>query len=80
MMKGRPPVGLVIPAVLAVAMVALPLAGLLLRTPWPDLGQVLSSSDVREALMLSAECSLGALGVSLVLGVPLAWILARALP
>ena len=77
MMKGRPPVGLVIPAVLAVAMVALPLAGLLLRTPWSDLGQVLSSSDVREALMLSAECSLGALGVSLVLGVPLAWVLAR---
>jgi molybdate transport system permease protein len=77
MMKGRPPAGLAILAVMAVALVALPLVGLLLRTPWSDLGPVLSSSDVQEALRLSAECSFGALGVSLVLGVPLAWVLAR---
>ena len=76
-MKARPPAGLAILAVLAVAMVALPLVGLLLRAPWADLGPLLSSSDVREALTLSAECSLGALGVSLLLGVPLAWVLAR---
>jgi molybdate transport system permease protein len=76
-MKGRPPAGLAILAVLAVAMVALPLAGLLLRAPWSDLGPLLSSSDVREALTLSAACSFGALGVSLLLGVPLAWVLAR---
>ncbi len=76
-MNSRPPAALAILAALAVAMVALPLLGLLLRSPWSDLGPVLTSPDVRQALVLSAECSLGALAVSLVLGVPLAWILAR---
>src|SRR5258708_33578883 len=76
-MKRRPPAALAILAVLAVAVGALPLLGLLLRTPWPDLGPVLTSPDVRQALVLSAECSFGALPVSLVLGGPLAWIMAR---
>ncbi len=76
-MNHRPPTAVAILAALAVAMVALPLLGLLLRTPWSDLGPLLASPDVWQALVLSAECSLGALGVSLVLGVPLAWILAR---
>ena len=58
-------------------MVALPLVGLLMRTPWGDLGSVLTAPDVRQALLLSLECSLGALAVSAVLGVPLAWVLAR---
>jgi molybdate transport system permease protein len=75
--RGRPPAGLAILAVLAVAMVALPLLGLLLRTPWSDLGPTLLAPDVGQALLLSSECSLGALAVSLALGVPLAWILAR---
>jgi molybdate transport system permease protein len=77
-MKGRLPAGLALPALVALAMVGLPLFGLLLRTPWSDLGPVLASPDVRQALGLSVECSIGALGVSLVLGVPLAWVLARA--
>ena len=77
MTRGRPPAGLAILAFLAVAMVALPLLGLLLRTPWSDLGPILLAPDVGQALLLSAECSLGALAISLALGVPLAWILAR---
>ena len=77
MSRGRLPAGLIIPATVAVALVALPLVGLLLRTPWTDLGPVLASPDVHQALLLSAVCSLGALGISLVLGVPLAWVLAR---
>jgi len=74
---GRPPAGLAIPALLAVAMVALPLLGLLLRAPWSDLGSILLAPDVGQALLLSAECSIAAVAISLVLGVPLAWILAR---
>jgi len=70
-------VGLWVPAAGAVVLVALPIAGLLLRAPWSDLGPALASPDVRQALLLSAECSFGALGVALVLGVPLAWVLAR---
>ena len=77
MTRGRPPAGLAILAFLAVAMVALPLLGLLLRTPWSDLGPILLAPDVGQALLLSAECSLGALAISLALGVPLAWTLAR---
>ncbi|MDQ6746847.1 MAG: molybdate ABC transporter permease subunit, partial [Candidatus Dormibacteraeota bacterium] len=77
MTRGRPPAGLVLPALLAVGMVALPLIGLLMRAPWADLGPILFAPDVRQALLLSLECSLGALFVSSVLGVPLAWVLAR---
>jgi len=76
-MRRRPPVALAIPALLAVAMVTLPLLGLLLRAPWSDLGGVLLAPDVRQALLLSIECSLAALGICVLLGVPLAWILAR---
>jgi molybdate transport system permease protein len=41
------------------------------------MGAQLGSTEVRTALRLSLECSLGALAVSAVLGVPLAWVLAR---
>jgi molybdate transport system permease protein len=74
---GRVPVGLGLPAAAAVVLVALPLVGLLLRAPWSGLGAALTAPDVRQALLLSAECSFGALAVALVLGVPLAWVLAR---
>lgn len=63
--------------VLAVALFLLPLVGLLLRTPWGELGAELASGPVRNALWLSMVCSLAATGISLVLGVPLAWALAR---
>lgn len=73
----RLPAGIAIPALGAVLLVALPLAGLLLRAPWSDLGPVLSSPGVLQALALSAQCSLGALAVAVILGLPLAWVLAR---
>ncbi|WP_199820453.1 ABC transporter permease [Streptomyces sp. NRRL F-2664] len=55
----------------------MPLIGILVRTPWGDLGTHLGSPGVVEALKLSLLVSLWALGLSLVLGVPLAWLLAR---
>ena len=61
----------------AVALIALPLAALLLRAPWSGLGAELASTEARQALRLSLVCSLGALAVAVVLGVPLAWVLAR---
>jgi len=75
--RGRPPLGLLVPALGAVALVALPLVGLLLRAPWRGMGAQLVSGDVVTALRLSLECSLLAVAVSLVLGVPLGWLLAR---
>ncbi|PKV87146.1 ABC transporter permease [Streptomyces sp. TLI_146] len=73
----RAPVTLLVPALLAVAFLLMPLIGILARTSWSDLGTHLSSPGVTEALKLSLLVSFWALGLSLVLGVPLAWLLAR---
>ncbi|MBT2448323.1 molybdate ABC transporter permease subunit [Streptomyces sp. ISL-43] len=75
--RARPPVALAIPALLAVAFLLMPLLGILARTRWSDLATHLTSPGVVEALRLSLLVSLWALGISLVLGVPLAWLLAR---
>ena len=77
MKRDRLPLGLLIPAVGAVALVVLPLVGLVQRAPWSTLGTELASPEVGQALRLSLVCSLGALAVAIVLGVPLAWVLAR---
>ncbi|MCX4513694.1 ABC transporter permease [Streptomyces sp. NBC_01619] len=73
----RTPVTLAIPALLAVAFLLLPLVGILARTQWGELGDHLTSPGTTEALRLSLIVSFWALGLSLVLGVPLAWLLAR---
>lgn len=75
--RTRPPLTLAIPALLAVAFLLLPLIGILTRTQWSELGAHLSSPGVVQALRLSLVVSLWALGLSLLLGVPLAWLLAR---
>jgi molybdate transport system permease protein len=54
------------------------LAGLLLRAPWRELPHLLAEPEVRLALRLSLLTATVATGFSLVLGVPLAWVLARA--
>ena len=59
------------------ALVVLPLVGLLQRTPWSQMRTQLSSPDVGTALRLSLECSVAAVALSVTLGVPLAWMLAR---
>jgi molybdate transport system permease protein len=74
----RPPAGLLVPAAGALALILVPLAGLLQHAPWGSLLTQLTSDDVRTALRLSLECSLLAVAVSLTLGVPLAWMLARS--
>jgi molybdate transport system permease protein len=71
------------PAAVALAAVAglfflLPLAGLVWRAPWRDLGRQLGDREVRQALRLSLVCSVWATALSLAVGVPLAWVLARA--
>jgi molybdate transport system permease protein len=62
---------------LAVAFFALPLVGLLWRTPWSRFGTILSDPASVRAVRLSLVCSAWATGLSLVFGVPLAWLLAR---
>ncbi|MGW0748569.1 ABC transporter permease [Streptomyces sp. NPDC002587] len=75
--RTRPPLALALPALLAVAFLLLPLIGILTRTRWSDLGTHLTSPGVVQALNLSLVVSFWALGLSLLLGVPLAWLLAR---
>lgn len=55
----------------------LPLAGLLVRAPWSTLPSRLADPAIVAALRLSLVTATLATGVSLVLGVPLAWVLAR---
>lgn len=76
-MPQRPPWILVGLAGVAVLLFGLPLAGLAWRVPWRRLGSILASDVVVDALRISLVSSVVATGLSLVLGVPLAWILAR---
>ncbi len=64
-------------ASLAVAFLALPFVGLLTKVSWSTLGADLSTPQSWAALRLSLVCSLWATGLSMVLGLPLAWVLAR---
>jgi molybdate transport system permease protein len=73
----RPPAGFIPLAVLAVAFLTIPLASLVVRAPWGDLGNALTTPGALTALRLSLTCSVGAVALSAVLGTPLAWLLAR---
>ncbi len=64
-------------AALSTVFFVAPLVGLLWRAPWGDIGNILGGSEVRTALRLSLVCSLWATALSLVLGLPLAWVLGR---
>ncbi|GAA2747808.1 MULTISPECIES: ABC transporter permease [Kitasatospora] len=75
--RQRIPYALLLPALLGLAFLVLPLVGLLVRAPWSALPEQLSSPEVWQALKLSLISATAATAVSLVLGVPLAWLLAR---
>ena len=72
------PVPLLVPAAVAVVLLVLPLLGLVVRAPWSELLPRLAEPGVGTALRLSIVSATLATGVSLVLGVPLAWVLARS--
>jgi len=65
-------------ALLAVLFFALPLVGMLIEAPWDDLWDELTAEATVDALKLSLICSLAATALSVLFGVPLAWVLARA--
>ncbi len=71
------PASLLAPGLIAVAFLVLPLIGLVVRAPWRRLVTVLSRSDAVQALQLSLWTATLATAIALVIGVPLAWILAR---
>src|SRR3954454_24100571 len=75
--RARPPWPLALPAAVAVAFLLLPLVGLLARAPWSNLPELLEDAGVASALRLSLLCATAATGISLLIGVPLAWVLSR---
>ncbi len=58
-------------------LVVVPVVALVMRAPWSDAGGVLTEPSVRTALGLSLQVSLWALLLSVGLGLPIAWLLAR---
>lgn len=75
--KNRPPKVLVGLAAIGFTIFVVPLVGLLARTPWSRLLDLLSTAFVVDALRLSLVTSLLAAAASALLGVPLAWVIAR---
>lgn len=73
----RVPIALGLPAAVALAFLVLPLIALLARAPWRDLGHYLTDPAIGQALRLSLICATAATVLCVVLGVPLAWVLAR---
>lgn len=77
-MLGRRPVALMLPAACGLAFLVVPLIGLLARAPWSAMPDRLFSVEVGHALRLSLWCATVATAICVVLGIPLAWVLARA--
>ncbi|WP_420452541.1 ABC transporter permease [Ilumatobacter sp.] len=73
---GAPPILVVLGAV-AAALFVVPLVGLLDVAPWSRMPDLLTDETVVDALALSLVTSLAAAGASVLLGVPLAWLLSR---
>ena len=74
---GRAPLRLVLPALAAVALLVVPLLGLVARSPWRELPDLLTDPALHEALWLSVLTATVATLVCVLLGLPLAWVLAR---
>lgn len=74
---GRAPARLLVPAALGTLLLLLPLVSLLLTAPWSMLGEQLRTEALRQAMWLSVLTATLATGVCLLLGLPLAWVLAR---
>jgi molybdate transport system permease protein len=68
---------LVLLAAAASLLFVLPLVGLLVRAPWTSSAGILADAQVQQALQLTVICSLATTALSVLFGVPLAWVLAR---
>jgi len=73
----RPPAILLLPAAIGLLFLLLPLVGMLVRAPWSRAGDALTSAGAFTALRISLITSTVTTGVCIVLGVPIAFLLAR---
>lgn len=74
----REPIRLLLPAFVATGLLLLPLLALLVRAPWSSLIEVLEDGPALTALWLSIRTAAVATLISVILGIPLAWVLARS--
>jgi molybdate transport system permease protein len=75
--RRRPPAIAVALAAVGLAFFTLPIVGLAQRAPWSQLWDQLRATETTDALRLSMVCSVAATAVAVVIGLPLAWVLAR---
>jgi molybdate transport system permease protein len=75
---GATPWPLGLPALAAALFLLVPLAAMLIRAPWAGLTRILANSQVVDALRLSLLCASAATAISMLVGVPLAWVMARS--
>jgi molybdate transport system permease protein len=78
MNRGRLSPAVAIVAAIGLAFLALPLLGLLLRAPWPELPRLFASAAVLEALGLSLGTALVSTILCMLFGVPLAMLLSHS--
>lgn len=76
--RTRIPLGVLVPACVAIATLILPLAALILRVDWASVPGTLAEPGTRSALGLSLLTATIATVLCVVLGVPLALVIARA--
>jgi molybdate transport system permease protein len=74
--QSRVPLLLAVPAAVALLFLVLPLVGLVMRAPWADSRAVLMSEGTLQALQLSMITSTVSVIIVVIIGVPLAWLLA----
>lgn len=75
--RRRPPALVLVAATAGLLLFALPLLGLIQRADWANLLDHLRSPAATDAMRLSLTTSTMATVVAIVLGLPLAWVLAR---
>lgn len=66
-----------VPAVLGAAFVVLPLLAMTINVDWTDFGSLITSDASRAALLLSLRTAAASTALCLILGVPMALVLAR---
>jgi molybdate transport system permease protein len=73
----RTPLLLIPPAAIGALFLLAPAVALVVRAPWSDLGSIYRKYAFWDALRISILTSLEVTAISLVIGTPLAWVLAR---
>lgn len=77
MRRRLPPLGVLVPAVAGLLFLVAPFVALLVAAPWSAMPDLVGSPEVAQALGLSLRTAVAATAICLVLGVPLASLLAR---